>query len=132
MGKMESLFAKKKKDGKEMSSMEKDAKMSVVHDMKKMAMDAMGDKLKGLKKVSVASDSPEGLKMGLEKAKELVTSHPNSPESDNDNSPENEEEVGETEESPEEEQSEDSAMSEDEVDAELKRLMDLKEKMKKA
>lgn len=131
MGKMESLFAKKKKDGKEMSGMEKDAKMSVVHDMKKMAMDAMGDKLKGLKKVSVASNSPEGLQMGLDKAKELVTNHPNSPETDNDDSPENEEEVGETDESPEAAE-EHGEMSEDEVDAELKRLMDLKEKMKKA
>lgn len=49
------------------------AKMKVVDQMRKMAMDEMGGKLKGLKKVSVASDTEEGLKKGLELAKEKVT-----------------------------------------------------------
>lgn len=58
--------------GNKMSPVEKKAKMNAVHGMRKTASDMMAEPLHGLKKVSVASDSPEGLKMGLDKAKDVV------------------------------------------------------------
>jgi len=56
----------------EMDPMEKDAKKSVLSSLRSEAMGAMKEPLQGLKKVSVAADSPEGLKSGLEKAEEIV------------------------------------------------------------
>ena len=52
------------------------AKQSVLEDLSSQASSKLADKLKGLKKVSVASNSPEGLEEGLEKAQELVESKP--------------------------------------------------------
>jgi hypothetical protein len=75
---MEKMMAMKK--AKEMSPSEKNAKMSVLHDLKKQAQDAMGGKLDGMKKVSVMSDSPEGLQHGLDKAKELTQNMPDESE----------------------------------------------------
>ncbi len=72
MSMFEKLIAKKKKDGKKMSENEKEAKGGVLSEMKDMASKMMGDKVKGLKKVTVASDSEEGVKKGLEKAKDLL------------------------------------------------------------
>lgn len=72
---MEKMLAKKKGGAEEMSGVEKDAKMGVVKAMRDMASNAMNDKLAGLKKVSVASDSSEGLKEGLKKAEELMGAH---------------------------------------------------------
>ncbi len=70
--KMSKLLEKKKKDGKTMPEHEKNAKLGVMEDLHKMASDAMGSKLGGLKKVTVASDSSEGLSHGLDKAKEIM------------------------------------------------------------
>lgn len=70
------LMAKKKQEGKKLSPMEKKGKeeslSSLIDDM--MGMD--GDKVKGLKKVTVASDSPKGLSKGLQEAKELIGDAP--------------------------------------------------------
>ncbi len=69
------LLMKKAKEGKFLSDEDKDAKMEVVRAVKQMASEEMGDELKNLKgmgKVTVASDSPEGLKAGLEKAEDVV------------------------------------------------------------
>jgi hypothetical protein len=63
-----------------LSNLEKDAKSSVLRDLSDQAGKAMAGKLSGLKKVSVASESPEGLKAGLEKAKELVGQMPRADE----------------------------------------------------
>lgn len=66
---------KKLKDKKGMSKMhpiERKAKMGVMEDMRNMADDAMGNKLKGLNKVTVASDSPQGLRHGLSKAQDMM------------------------------------------------------------
>jgi hypothetical protein len=63
---------KEKKEAHNMHPLERQAKMGVMHDMQKMAHDAMGDKLKGMGKVTVASDSPEGLSHGLDKAKDVL------------------------------------------------------------
>ena len=58
-----------KKKKSDMSDVEKDAKKSVLGELRQTADDMMKDKLSGLKKVTVASDSPEGLEEGLEKVK---------------------------------------------------------------
>lgn len=63
---------KKKKDGVEMDPKEKSAKMDMLKHIKGMAEGAMGDDIKGLKKVTVASDSKEGLETGLKKASDIV------------------------------------------------------------
>lgn len=75
--KLEKLMAKK--GGSHLSENEKKAKMGVLHDLKGMASDAMhsamNDHIKPetkLKKVSVMSDSDEGLHEGLEAAKNYV------------------------------------------------------------
>lgn len=62
----------KKKGESSLSDNEKNAKMGVLHDLKNMASHAMSSKLDGLKKVSVASDSDEGLAQGLEHAKAII------------------------------------------------------------
>lgn len=107
----------KKKD-KKIDGVEKDAKMSVLSSLRDMASEAMGDKLKNLKKVTVASDSEEGLKKGLEKAEEIVEG--GMPKMED----ESEEETEELESS--EEENEYSDMSEEELDAKLEQLMKLK------
>lgn len=62
----------KKKGMSKMHPLAQKAKMGVVEHMGKMADDAMADKVKGLKKVSVASNSEEGLEHGLDKAKDIL------------------------------------------------------------
>lgn len=61
--------------GHDLSPVEHAAKSSVLEDLKNIAGQSMSDKLHGLKKVQVASDSEEGLKHGLEKAHEIVSGH---------------------------------------------------------
>ncbi len=49
------------------------AKMGVLKELRKMAMDDMGEPLKGgMKKVTVAAPDEKGLKMGLDKAEDMV------------------------------------------------------------
>jgi|ERR1035437_1477312 hypothetical protein len=64
---------KDKKGMKKMHPIERNAKMDVIGHMRDMADDAMGNKLKGLNKVTVASDSPQGLRHGLNKANSLMS-----------------------------------------------------------
>lgn len=96
--KMMQMLMARKKEGKDLSAPDKKAKLEALTGMKSMASDMMSDKLKGLKKVTVASNDPQGLKSGLEKAKEMIEGSP-------------EEEASE---SPSEEHKEDSMMSSDE------------------
>lgn len=49
-----------------------EAKASVVKDLMSSLKDLMANDIKGVKKVTVASDSPEGLKAGLNKAEDLI------------------------------------------------------------
>lgn len=60
------MMMAKKKQGSAMSDQEKDAKMSVLHDLRGQAMDKMGE---GLKKAKSG-----GLHKGAEKAEETVDS----------------------------------------------------------
>lgn len=151
MNKLQKMLDKKKMGGHGLSDIERDAKMSVVDAMKEMANDEMSGRLNGLKKVSVASNSPEGLEKGLDKAKELVRKGPEASLHDSDmedleedahedldhdneegESPEHQEKVlghlpeEDHEMAPGEEESEYGHMSEDELDAKLQELMKLK------
>lgn len=69
MDKFKKMMMKKAKEGKFLSDSDKEAKMDILSELKELASDAMGS---DLKKVTVAADSAEGLKAGLEKAKEVV------------------------------------------------------------
>lgn len=70
------MLMSKKKEGKTLSDSDKKAKLSALQGMRGMAHQMMGDKLKNLKKVTVASDSKEGLKAGLHKAEDLASQEP--------------------------------------------------------
>lgn len=72
MQKFQKMLEKKSKGEKPLSDMEKEAKMSVIDEMRKMADDQMGGKLDGLKKVTVAANSKPGLAEGLDKAKQIL------------------------------------------------------------
>lgn len=63
---------KEKKGMHKMRPMEQKAKMGVIEDLRNMADNAMGSKLKGLNKVTVASNDSEGLRQGLDKAKDIM------------------------------------------------------------
>lgn len=69
-------LAEKKKGKGEMDPTYKSAKMGVLGDIKKLAEDSMKGDIEGLKKVTVASSDEEGLKEGLEKAKDMVGKMP--------------------------------------------------------
>lgn len=74
--KLARIMEKAKKNGKDMKHldpMEQHAKLSVLNDLKGVASDALKEKLHGLKKVQVMSDSDEGLKAGLGKAEDLIS-----------------------------------------------------------
>lgn len=144
MSDIQKLLEKKKKDGKGLSDHEKEAKLGVLKHLHDMAADAMGEGLKGLKKVTVASDSHEGLKEGLETAKEVVGDSEESPlhegaeeveaEDAEHESPEGhhdlEMESDEEKSHPSLHEDVESELSEDELDAKLKELMAKKEALK--
>lgn len=67
--KFQKMLAKKR----DLSSVEKSAKHDVLKDLRSAASEALGERLDGIKKVSVSSNSPEGLKQGLDKAGQIVT-----------------------------------------------------------
>lgn len=118
---MKKLLEKKKSEGKTLSPMEKDARMGVVGALKKAAEGAMADK--GLKKVTVASDSKEGLEKGLEMAKKVAQKGPMSEMSDMSEMPESEEH--EASESESEESSEHEEGGSEDKDAMLEKLSQL-------
>jgi hypothetical protein len=67
--KLMKMMAKKR----DLSPSEKKAKMDAIHEMRGAASDVMGNKMDGLKKVSVMSNSKEGLAAGLDKARGIVS-----------------------------------------------------------
>ena len=75
INKLMALIAKKKQQDGDMSPIHAQAKHHVLKDLMSEMHGMDGDKVKGLKKVTVASNSPEGLATGLDKAKQLAT-HP--------------------------------------------------------
>lgn len=66
------LMQKLKQKGKKLNPLEQKAKMGVIKELSDQAGSMMGDKVKSLKKVSIASDSKQGLEEGLSKAQELI------------------------------------------------------------
>lgn len=133
------LMAKKSQEGKKLSGAEKKGKeetlQSLIDDM--MGMD--GEKVKGLKKVTVASNSPKGLEKGLDKAKELIGHAPTGGLEDEE-MPEGEEMMEEempeheAEESPEMEEAEheeEGSESPEELEAEIEKLKEKLAKLKK-
>lgn len=74
--KMMKMLMAKKREGKTLSDSEKKSKLQALGGMRDMASQMMGDKLKSLKKVTVASDSKPGLKEGLHKAEDLISQSP--------------------------------------------------------
>jgi hypothetical protein len=79
---MNSKFAEMMAKKKDMKPSEKKAKMGVLHDLKSSLADSMADKMDGMKKVSVMSNTPEGMNAGLDKAKQLANK--SSPDMDQD------------------------------------------------
>lgn len=113
-------FKNFKKKEKPLSDNEKKSKTHVLEAMRDMAASQMGEKLKGIKKVTVASNDTSGLKAGLEKAEELIDKKP---------AEELSEELPEPEMDSIEAPSDFSELSEDELDEKLAELMALKSKM---
>lgn len=73
MDKFDKLLEKK---GKKLRPLEQKAKSDVLSHLQDEASAGLGDKLSGIKKVSVAAPSKEGLAEGLDKAKELLGQMP--------------------------------------------------------
>ena len=123
--KLHSLMKKKADKGDVLSKSHAKAKSGILQDLMDDMMGMEGDKVKGLKKVTVASNSPKGLEKGLDKAKEIVGHSPMSEEMMSDEEmPEGEEmEEGSEEESPE--------MEVAEEDGEEKEVEDLKAEIEK-
>lgn len=131
---MKKLLEKKAGEGKMLSDNEKDAKMSVLGDLKSHMDHMLSEKVGGLKKVSVMSDSKPGLDEGLKKARELIAHGDEQPDHGEHDS-ENELLPGEGQEdegSEQEEMSEspDEEMSEQEADRKIAELQAHKEKLK--
>lgn len=78
MSELERMLSNKSKSGEEMSEEQLQVKMEMLKELMDHAKKGMGDRvlggLEGLKKVTVASPSQEGLEEGLEKAQELLQS----------------------------------------------------------
>lgn len=119
MDKFDKLLEKK---GKKLSSLEQRAKGDVLSGLQEQSSDSYGDKLAGLKKVSVAAPSAEGLSKGLDKAKELLG-----------HTMDEEDAQEESTESPFEESAEENKepITPEEIDEKIQMLMDLKNEMLK-
>jgi len=134
---MKDKLAKLMGEKKKISPIEQKAKMNVLEQLKKDMQDMMGDKVAGLKKVTVASPDKEGLELGLEKAKSFLgEGEPESEESEEhelSESPEIESEEHQDHmklalgESPQELSEE----SEEEIDSKIQELLKKKELLKK-
>lgn len=80
---LKKLMQKKMEKEGGMEPKAKEAKMELLKELRDMASGMMKEDLdghlSGLKKVTVASDSQEGLKEGLEKAEDIVEKKPEMP-----------------------------------------------------
>jgi hypothetical protein len=73
-GKLLEILKKKAREGKtiDKNSKEYKAKEDVLNEIKELMSESIAGKLKGMKKVTVAADTVEGLKAGLEKAEDVI------------------------------------------------------------
>lgn len=128
------MFEMKKK----MSPAAQKAKLVALKEANKMASDMMKEDLSGLKKVTVASDSPSGLKAGLEKAEEMIgegedkdcSECPGCPHCTGEQEDEDMEMASESEDE-EDEQKATEPMDIDELEAKIQELMKMKSKLQK-
>jgi hypothetical protein len=116
------------KKTREIGPVEQSAKHHVLSSLMGEMQGLMGDKLAGLKKVTVAADSKPGLAVGLEKAKDLVSGG-------DDHESEEPEHEGTLEGEPEEATEhlaghEEPAEDDDDIDSQIQALM-LKKEMRK-
>lgn len=136
------LMEKKKKEGKGLSAMEKKGKEETLQSLIDDMMDMDSGKVKGLKKVTVASNSPKGLEKGLDKAKELIGEAPTGgledeemPESEEGESMEEESaespEMEAEEEAEEMEEPVEGEESAEDIEAEIEKLKEKLAKLKK-
>lgn len=87
------LMEMAKKKGKKISPLEGESLKNVLEDLLGQASDAMATKVKDrMQKVSVLSDSKEGLEKGLDKAKDVVKELPDGSEDESEAEDESEEE----------------------------------------
>ena len=123
------MFKRMLEKKKPLSDVERDAKSGVLKDLRDYASGLMKERLDGLKKVTVASDSEEGLKEGLEKAEEILETKEESSEEED---PEDMHRMPDGSLMPDEEMDYSEHMknlSEEEIDQYLKELMALKEQL---
>jgi hypothetical protein len=129
---LKKIIDKKKKEGKTISPIHKEARSNVLEDLMDHLGDMGMDKINGLKKVTVAANTKEDLAKGLNKATEMVQKSPLDALEDEDvcdhgankgeECPACEESAGhEASESSEEESSEDSE-SEDDIKQKIEEL----------
>jgi 3-phosphoglycerate kinase len=119
---LKKIIDKKKKEGKTISPIHKEARSNVLEDLMDHLGDMGMDKINGLKKVTVAANTKEDLAKGLNKATEMVQKGPMGAMEDEDVSDHGANEVEESEEeSPEHEASEDSE-SEDDIKQKIEEL----------
>jgi hypothetical protein len=134
-----SLFTRIYKMAKKLSDTEKKASQTVLGDLRKHMQGMLSDKMKGMKKVTVASDTKEGLKKGMETAEKILKSKDDvstdllEPKDEIAKQTEEELPEGDSEflEDSSEEASECDDMSEEELDAKIKELMAAKAKLSK-
>lgn len=129
------LLAKK---AKEQGGIRQDKHMEAKATMAKELSDVLGgdllEDMKGLKKVTVASNSPEGLKKGLEKAEDMLSRKMSVEDSEDEDMEESEDEREEEESEEREEEVEDSEdtteieETEDEIAALEEQIRQLKSK----
>lgn len=117
------MFGKKK----EMSPSEQKAKLAALKEAHGMASDMMKEGLNGAKKVSVMSDSKEGLKKGLDMAEKIVDKGDLGEQESEDS--ESEDKMESAQEGFDDQQHESMPMDEEEIDAEIQRLLELKSKL---
>lgn len=142
---MKDKLAKMMGEKKKLSPIEQKAKMGVLEQLKKDMQGMMGEKVAGLKKVTVASNDKHGLEEGLDKAKSMIhggVDDVQAPESDDEKDAEDQDGSDPLEE-PEEEQAEHTGHmemalghapgeeSEEELDAKIQELLKKKAAMKK-
>ena len=76
MDSFKKLLMEKAKEGKFIDKDKASRKMEVLGEIDEIMSGEMGDKIKGLQKVTVASPTKEGLEAGIEKASEVVEELP--------------------------------------------------------
>lgn len=127
------MFEMKRK----MSPAAQKAKLTALKEAHKMSSDMMKDDLNGLKKVTIASNSPEGLKKGLEKVEEMLEGEekdcsecPGCPHCTGEQEDEDMEMESESEDE-EDMQEASEPMDIDELEAKIQELMKMKSKLQK-